>query len=78
MPKLDVRGLSPPEPFENITRALQTLSNEETLEVLIHREPFPLYEVLRAAGYDWQTTALENGDFKILITIMAQATNNDE
>ncbi len=68
MPKLDVRGLPPPEPFGNISRALQTLPDEETLEVLIHREPFPLYEMLLAAGYTWHTTALENGDFKILIT----------
>ncbi len=68
MPELDVRGLPPPEPFENIARALQTLSATETLQVLIHREPFPLYEMLRDAGYAWQTTALGNGDFKILIT----------
>lgn len=68
MPELDVRGLPPPEPFENIARALQALSATETLLVLIHREPFPLYEMLRDAGYAWQTTALGNGDFKILIT----------
>ena len=68
MPVLDVRGLPPPEPFENILRALPTLSAEETLHVLIHREPFPLYEMLRDAGYACQTTALADGDFKILIT----------
>ncbi len=68
MPELDVRGLPPPEPFENIARALQTLSGDESLKVLIHREPFPLYEMLRGAGYAWQTTALANGDFEILIT----------
>ena len=76
-PCIDVRGLPPPEPFENIIRALQTLSGEDTLKVLIHREPYPLYEMLRA-GYAWQTTALADGDFEILITIMAQATQNDE
>ncbi len=68
MPELDVRGLPPPEPFENIIRALSTLSGEDTLRVLIHREPFPLYEMLRGAGYTWQTTALADGDFEILIT----------
>ena len=68
MPVLDVRGLPPPEPFENILRALPMLSAEETLHVLIHREPFPLYEMLRDSGYAWQTTALADGDFKILIT----------
>ena len=68
MPELDVRGLPPPEPFENINRALQALTGNGTLKVLIHREPFPLYDMLRGAGYVWQTSALENGDFEILIT----------
>jgi TusA-related sulfurtransferase len=67
MPELDVRGLPPPEPFENITRTLQTLTGNDTLKVLIHREPFPLYDMLRGAGYTCQTTALANGDFEILI-----------
>ena len=78
MPELDVRGLPPPEPFENIVRALQALTGNDTLKVLIHREPFPLYDMLRGAGYAWQTTALADGDFEILITIMAQAAQNDE
>jgi len=68
MPELDVRGLPPPEPFENIIRALPMLSGQETLRVLIHREPYPLYEMLRGAGYTWQAIALANGDFEILIT----------
>ena len=68
MQELDVRWLPQPEPFEKITRALQILPAEETLQVLIHREPFPLYEALQANGYAWQTTALADGSFKILIT----------
>lgn len=67
MPELDVRGLPPPEPFERIIGALQTLSGEDSLKVLIHREPFPLYEMLHGAGYTWQATSLANGDFEILI-----------
>lgn len=68
MPELDVRGLSPPEPFENIMRALQTLPAGETLQVHIHRKPYPLYEALRDSGYAWQTIALADGSFEILIT----------
>lgn len=68
MQELDVRGLPPPEPFENIVRALQKLHAEETLQVFIHREPFPLYEVLKANGYAWQTAALADGSYKILIS----------
>lgn len=67
MPELDVRGLPPPEPFENIIRALQTLPAGETLRVHIHREPYPLYEALRDSGHTWQTTTLADGDFEILI-----------
>lgn len=68
MQKLDVRGLPPPEPFENIMHALQTLPAGEALHVTIHREPHPLYEILRGTGYAWQTTALADGNFEILIT----------
>ena len=68
MTELDVRGLPPPEPFENIMHTLQTLAEGETLSVLIHREPFPLYEVLSDTGYRWQTSALTDGHFAILIS----------
>lgn len=71
MPELDVRGLPPPEPFENVMRTLQTLPAGETLRVHIHREPYPLYDVLRDSGYGWQTTALADGDFEIVITSAA-------
>lgn len=69
--ELDVRGLPPPEPFEHIMLALQSLPAEATLQVHIHREPFPLYEVLRDSGYAWQTTALADGSFVILISLAA-------
>ena len=68
MRELDVRGLPPPEPFENIMNALQTLTTGETLRVHIHREHFPFYELLRDTGHTWQTTALADGDFEIMIT----------
>lgn len=68
MQKLDVRGLPPPEPFENIMHMLQKLPVGEILQVHIHREPYPLYEKLRDTGYAWQTTALADGSFAILIS----------
>jgi len=66
--ELDVRGLPPPEPFELIIGALQTLPAGEFLHVRIHREPYPLYEVLRDGGYAWQTTELKDGSFFIRIS----------
>lgn len=66
--ELDVRGLPPPEPFEKIMRALQTLPAGTELLVLIHREPYPLYEVLRGNGYAWQTDMLAEDKFRIIIS----------
>lgn len=66
--EIDVRGLPPPEPFENIMHALQSLPAGTALKVRIHREPYPLYEGLRDTGYTWQTSELEDGSFEILIT----------
>jgi len=65
--EIDVRDLPPPEPFINIMQALQTLPAEATLQVRIHREPFPLYDVLRGSGYAWQISALADGSFQIAI-----------
>lgn len=67
MTELDVRGLPPHEPFEQIMQALQTLPAAASLRVLIHREPYPLYEVLQNNGFIWQTSALADGNFAILI-----------
>ncbi len=67
MTELDVRGLPPPEPFEQIMHALQLLPADSRLRVLIHREPYPLYEVLGDNGFTWQTSALADGNYSILI-----------
>lgn len=66
--EIDVRGLAPPDPFEKIMHALQGLSPGAALQVLIHREPFPLYEVMRDAGYAWQTQVLAEDSFRIIIS----------
>lgn len=68
MTELDVRGLAPPEPFEHIMQALQTLPDSASLRVLIHREPYPLYDVLKNNGYNWQTSELADGNFVIMIS----------
>ena len=63
---LDVRGLDPPEPFLRIMKAL-TQSPDKPLRVLIHREPFPLYDVLAEQGFGHRARALEDGSFEIVI-----------
>lgn len=73
--EIDVRGLAPPEPFEKIMHALQLLPAGAALQVLIHREPYPLYEVLRDSGYAWQTHALAEDNYTILITRLITRTS---
>ena len=59
---LDVRGLPPCEPFERTLAALDELATGEVLEVLIHREPFPLYDLLRERGFTWQVVPETGAD----------------
>lgn len=66
MRALDVRGLEPPEPFMRIMKAL-TQEPDKPLRVLIHREPFPLYDVLAEQGFGHRSRALEDGSFEIVI-----------
>lgn len=69
---LDVRGLPPCEPFERTLSRLDELAAGEVLEVLIHREPFPLYDLLRERGFTWQVSPETDADgrayFRIGIT----------
>ena len=64
---LDVGGLQPPEPFERIMEALDDLPDGDVLEVRIHRQPHPLYEVLRNHGYVFTTDPTPDGVFLIRI-----------
>jgi hemerythrin-like domain-containing protein len=63
---LDVRELEPPEPFLRIMKAL-TQAPDKPLRVLIHREPFPLYDVLAEQGFGHRSRPLEDGGFEIVI-----------
>ena len=64
---LDVRGLPAPEPMERILEALEGLPPGDRLRVLHWREPFPLYELLEAAGYRWETRAGREAPYEIHI-----------
>ena len=65
--EVDVRWLQPPEPFERIVAALTTLQRGERLRVLIHREPQPLYQMLRNNGFRYRTEQTPEGLFRIVI-----------
>lgn len=65
-PELDVRGLEPPAPMMRIMEALAR-APQQALRVRIHREPFPLYELLAERGFCWRTTPLADGSYELLI-----------
>jgi len=52
--------------MERVLDALTDLPEGGRLRVLHRREPFPLYDLLRRMGYEWQTTG-GDGRFEILI-----------
>ena len=65
---VDGRGLEPPEPMELVLAALDDLQPGQRIRFLIHRQPYPLYDILRHYRYQYETTALADGNFEILIS----------
>ena len=65
--ELDVRELEPPEPLQQALAAIAMLKPGERLRMLHHREPFPLYAMLRERGYIYRTTQLSDDCYEILI-----------
>lgn len=65
--RLDVSALQPPEPLERILDALADLPAGDWLRVRHHREPHPLYGMLRNMDYHWHTISHGPDDFEILI-----------
>jgi uncharacterized protein (DUF2249 family) len=70
---LDVRGLPPCEPLERTLAALDELAPGDELEVLIHREPHPLYAILAERGFLWRAATEPAADgstqYRILISL---------
>ena len=65
--EIDVCFLEPPGPFEKTVEALDRLGPGDELHVLIHREPQPLYQMLRNHGFRYQTEQTPEGLFRIRI-----------
>lgn len=64
---VDGRGLEPPEPMERVLAALDGLQSGQ-VRFLIHRQPYPLYDLLRRHHYHYETMAGADGGFEILIS----------
>lgn len=65
--ELDVSGLEPPEPLERALDALDVLEPGDTLCLLHHREPFPLYGMLRERGFTYTARPGTRTAFEIII-----------
>lgn len=50
---VNVSALAPPEPMTVILMHLATLTQQECLLVKHRRQPFPLYEKLKEAGFSY-------------------------
>jgi uncharacterized protein (DUF2249 family) len=73
---VDARGLEPPEPMERVMQTLDLLRPGQTIRMLLHREPFPLYAILAERGYRHDTRMEADGSYVILITQAGTATGN--
>ncbi len=64
---IDARGMEPPEPFERVIDALETLQSEEEVLLILDREPAPLYRFLAKNRYRYETKRFDDGRFEIRI-----------
>jgi len=68
MEVIDARDLEPPEPFERVMEAISGLEPGGQVMLILNREPFPLYRVLKLNGYEHKATAFPDGHFEIVIS----------
>ncbi|HEY5633608.1 MAG TPA: DUF2249 domain-containing protein [Burkholderiaceae bacterium] len=67
--EVDARFLDPPEPFERTLEALDRLDPDGEVRLLIHREPHPLYQMLRQSGYRYTAERCDDGHYLVRIRL---------
>jgi hypothetical protein len=70
---IDARLMAPPEPMEVTLAALDELPPEGEIVLLLYREPFPLYKILKDNGYTHRTRLEADGTVEIRIRHAAPA-----
>ena len=65
---VDGRSLEPPEPMEKVLAALDKLQPGQQIRFLIHRQPYPLYDILQRYRYRYAVETRADGHFEILIS----------
>lgn len=64
---IDARAMMPPEPFEVTMAALDDLPPGGEIVLLLYREPFPLYKVLKTNGFTHSVHLAQDGTVEIRI-----------
>lgn len=64
---VDGRFMEPPQPFVATMEMLDTLQPGDEMQLLLYREPHPLYRVLQHNGHTWQTELQADGTFVVTI-----------
>ncbi len=64
---VDARGMLPPEPMERTLEGLDLLGPEDSLLLIIPRQPAPLFDMLDQNGYRYEVSTRDDGAFDILI-----------
>ncbi|MFB6075182.1 MAG: DUF2249 domain-containing protein [Haloarculaceae archaeon] len=65
--RLDAREIDG-EPFGDIVAALEDIEGEEALHLINSFEPEPLYDVLAARGFDYETERVDDDEWHVVIT----------
>ncbi len=74
---VDARYLEPPEPMIKVMQALERLRPGQSIRLLLHREPFPLYPLLAERGYRHASQEAPDGTYVILIGQAIQDTREE-
>ncbi len=67
MKVIDGRTMEPPEPLERTLEALDALAPGETVKLIVHHQPQPLYRILERNGYAWTEELFPDGHCEIVI-----------
>lgn len=76
--KIDVSALAPPEPMTVILTHLAKLTAQECLLIKHRRQPFPLYEKLKQAGFSYHCVVHTQDEITLYIFHQHSQTVFDE
>jgi tRNA 2-thiouridine synthesizing protein A len=64
---LDAREWEPPEPMVRMLEALEALPRGRKIVMLLHREPRPLFLILKNSGFHCRSRLVPEGHFEVTV-----------